>query len=59
MQSIREGLLDEAISLAYWMRGALSYEQVLNMTRFERQRVSHFIEKRLEMEKNKPPSQVY
>lgn len=56
----REGraLLDSIISLIYFMRGALSYTEAMNMSFAERQVVSEFIEKRLEQEK-KSPSPVY
>lgn len=48
-----EGLIDEAIELSYYMRGALGYEEILCRTPGERQRITKFIERRLENESKK------
>jgi len=46
-------LIDEAIQLSYFMRGAISYEDMLRRTPGERQRISSFIERRLDGESKK------
>lgn len=48
------GLIVEAcISLAYFMRGAISYDAMLLRCPAERERINDFIEKRLEQELKK------
>ena len=56
----REGraLLNSIVSLIYFMRGAVSYSEAMNMSLAERQVISEFLDKRLEAEKNSP-SPVY
>jgi hypothetical protein len=53
MQGDRRRLLEEVIQLVYFMRGAIQYRDMMNMTMVERQAVSEFIEKRLELESKK------
>ena len=53
-----EGLLDEIISIAYFMRGAIQYDDLWFRTPVERQKMSDFIEKRLELE-SKSSNPVY
>lgn len=57
----RTKIVDEAIELTYFMRGAVQYFDMLEMTYAERQRFSSFIEKRLKDEGAKPHgiSRVY
>ena len=43
-----ERLVDEAIWISYYMRGAMGYEEVMRRTPGERQRLTSFLEKRLE-----------
>ena len=47
-------IIDDNIQLAYFMRGAISYHDLMEMTYMERQRVSEFINNRLTEEKEKP-----
>ena len=49
-----EMLIDECIQISYFMRGALTYEEALQRTPGERQRIGNFIEKRLEQEAKSP-----
>jgi hypothetical protein len=58
LQRESKRLLDSIITLIYFMRGALSYTEAMNMSQAERVIVSDFIEKRLEIEK-KSPNPVY
>lgn len=46
-------LLNEVIELAYFMRGAISYEELMNRTYVERHAISEFLDKRLEAESEK------
>lgn len=48
LQKDVESLLDECISLTYYMRGSIQYESMLQRTFAERQRISEFVEKQLE-----------
>jgi hypothetical protein len=45
-------LLMNIISLVYFMRGAIQYEDMLQRTPAERQLFEEFIERRLEMQKD-------
>jgi hypothetical protein len=45
-----EALIDNAIELSWFMRGAVPYEEMLRRTPGERQRMGKFISKRLEKE---------
>lgn len=53
MRSDTKKLLKEVIQLVYFMRGAIQYESMMNMTYAERQLIREFIEKRLEDESKK------
>lgn len=53
MQGERRRLLEDVIQLVYFMRGSIQYKDMMNMTMVERQAVSEFIEKRLELEAKK------
>jgi len=46
-------LLQQVIELVYFMRGAISYDQMLERTFAERQMISEFVTHRLEAEKAK------
>ena len=48
-----ENLVNTVISLVYFMRGSISYDDMMFRTPGERDLISTFIEKRLESEKNK------
>lgn len=54
LQRESERLIDSVVSLIYFMRGALSYTEAMNMSFAERSIVGNFIEKRLEQEKKNP-----
>lgn len=47
-------LVDQVIELCYFMRGAISYEEMMNRTMAERQHIGDFITKRLEAQKKSP-----
>ncbi len=54
LQRESERLLDSVITMIYFMRGAVSYSEAMNMTYAERTLVSTFIERRFEAEKKNP-----
>lgn len=49
----RRLILENIIQLVYFMRGAIQYHDMLNMSQIERQAVAMFLEKRLDAEKEK------
>lgn len=53
MANTRRATIEELIQLVYFMRGAIQYESMKDMTYVERQSVSEFIEKRLKDESKK------
>jgi len=50
----RDMLVDGVISLVYFMRGSMSYEEMMRRTAYERDRINEFILDRLETQKNSP-----
>ncbi len=52
LQGDVQTVVDNIIELSYFMRGAISYEEMMLRTPGERQRISKFVEKRLESQKN-------
>ncbi len=54
LQQEATNLIDGIISLVYYMRGAISYEELMRRTPGERDRISVFLDKRFEVEKNNP-----
>lgn len=48
-----DSLMHNVIELCYFMRGAISYEEMMMRTPGERQRIGDFIKKRIEMESKK------
>lgn len=44
------GILKSIITLVYFMRGSISYNDMMNMTYVERELVNDFISERLEQE---------
>lgn len=52
LQDDVQGIVDGVIELCWFMRGAISYEEMMLRTLGERQRIARFIEKRLESQKN-------
>lgn len=49
-----ENLVDYCIDTSYFMRGAIQYEDCMELTPLEKKRMSKFLEKRLEKEAAKP-----
>ena len=47
-------IIDGIIGLCYWMRGSMSYEELMRRTPGERQRINAFLEHRLEQESKSP-----
>ena len=47
-------LISEVIQLVYFMRGAVSYTEAMNLTYGEREMIGKFIEERLEAEAKRP-----
>lgn len=54
LQNDARGLVDAIISIVYYMRGAISYEEMMRRTPGERERISAFLDKRFEAEKKNP-----
>ena len=54
LQRESKQLLDGVVTLIYFMRGAVSYTEAMNMSSSERVLISSFIENRLEGEKQSP-----
>jgi hypothetical protein len=54
LQDEIKNLVDAIISLVYYMRGAISYEEMMRRTPGERERISTFLDKRFEQEKKNP-----
>lgn len=48
------GLLDEVIKITYFMRGALQYADAFELTLYEKQMISNFLNKRFKEESKKP-----
>jgi hypothetical protein len=53
-----KNLIQSAVELSWWSRGAWSYECILNMSAGERDLCANFINKRLEQQ-SKNPHPVY
>lgn len=53
LQITRSNIIDNIISLVYFMRGSITYTEMLNLSYYERQAISLFLEKRLEQEDKK------
>ena len=53
MNRVKSNIIDSAISLVYFMRGSVQYSEILRLSFYERQAISSFIEKRLEVERDK------
>ncbi len=47
-------LLNSVIALIYFMRGAVSYSEAMNMSYTERQVIDDYLERRLDVEKKNP-----
>lgn len=53
MNSERKRIIARLIELAYFMRGGITYDQLMNKTYIERDEISRFLDKRLESESGK------
>jgi hypothetical protein len=53
MENSRTNIIDKIISLVYFMRGSISYPEMMTLSYYERQAISLFLERRLEQEENK------
>jgi hypothetical protein len=53
MNQERKRILSAIVQLVYFMRGSVQYKDMFEMTLVERETVSEFIEKRLEVEAKK------
>ena len=54
LQREARNLIHRVVELVYYMRGSISYTEMMEMTYPERQIVSEFLENRMEMEKKNP-----
>lgn len=54
MRTEVRGLLKEIISLVYYMRGSIQYEDMIMRTPVERELIHDFIDERFEQEKKNP-----
>lgn len=53
MTGERKRIISSVIQLVYFMRGAVQYKDMMNLTLFEREAMSDFIEHRIEVEGKK------
>ena len=53
MRDETRGLLREVVSLVYFMRGSIQYNDMMMMTPVERDLIGDFIKDRLEQERDK------
>lgn len=53
-QAEAKGVIEECVTLTYYMRGALQYEDAMMRTHVEREVMSEFIKEHLERESKKP-----
>ncbi|TFG97008.1 hypothetical protein E4H12_09715 [Candidatus Thorarchaeota archaeon] len=53
LQADSRALIKEVVQLVYFMRGGVTYEEMMRRTPGERSEISDFIEKRLEDESKK------
>lgn len=54
LQQEGRGLVKEVVQLVYFMRGAVSYEEMMYRTPAERQEMADFITERLDQESKNP-----
>ena len=48
-----EGIYNNVISIAYFMRGGITYDDLMFRTPYERDLINTFLEKRLDAESNR------
>lgn len=53
MNNERRRIMTNIVTLVYFMRGAIQYNDMYEMTKVEREAVNEFIEERLEKESKK------
>lgn len=53
MNTDKGNIISNVVELVYFMRGSIQYKDMMNMSLIERQEVSTFIGKRLEVESKK------
>lgn len=53
MTNERQNIISSVIQLVYFMRGSVQYKDMMGLSTFEREAISEFIEKRLEVESKK------
>lgn len=53
MTNERKRIITSVIQLVYFMRGAVQYKDMMNLTLFERESISEFVERRIEAEAKK------
>ena len=58
LQREAQDIVKSVISLVYFMRGAISYSEMMQMSILERQLISEFLDERFEAE-SKSPHPVY
>ena len=58
LQRAAANIVDGVIELTYFMRGSVTYEEMMRRTPGERDRISDFLKRRLEAE-SKSPFPVY
>ena len=54
LQDDAQSLIDSVISLVYFMRGGITYSEIMNVTSGVRDRIENFIKSRLEQEAKNP-----
>lgn len=54
LQGDAKNVVKRVIELVYFMRGAISYEEMMRRTPGERQMIDEFLGQRLEIEKKNP-----
>lgn len=54
LQEEAKGIITSIVELVYFMRGAVSYEEMMKRTPAERQLIDEFLAKRLDSQKNSP-----
>lgn len=59
LKSASSQLLDQIISITWFMRGGLDYEYAFNLTPLERERMSDFVEDRMSRMENGKMVPIY
>lgn len=48
-----DSLVSEIVTLTYFMRGSIQYENVMMLSKYEREKISDFLKERFEIESKK------